>query len=97
MTSITLQNNQWYVSGDILVDNANAVLNDSNALEITDNLQIDLSAVNDVDTAALSILIQWQKRALAANKVVKFNKLPKNLISLAELYGVTDFIPLSAE
>jgi len=97
MTSITLQDNQWYVSGDILVDNANAVLNDSNALEITDNLQIDLSAVNDVDTAALSILIQWQKRALAANKVVKFNKLPKNLISLAELYGVTDFIPLSAE
>jgi len=97
MTSITLQDNQWYVSGDILVDNANAVLNESNALEITDNLQIDLSAVNDVDTAALSILIQWQKRALAANKAVVFNRLPKNLISLAALYGVTDFIPLSAE
>jgi len=97
MTSIKLQDNQWYVSGDILVDNANAVLNESNALEITDNLQIDLSAVNDVDTAALSILIQWQKRALAANKAVMFNNLPKNLISLAALYGVTDFIPLSAE
>ena len=96
MTSITLQDNQWYVSGDILVDNANAVLNESNALEMTDNLQIDMSAVNDVDTAALSILIQWQKRALAANKAVVFNKLPKNLISLAALYGVTDFIPLSA-
>jgi len=97
MTSIRLQDNQWYVSGDILVDNANAVLNESNALEITDNLQIDMSAVNDVDTAALSILIQWQKRALAANKSVMFNKLPKSLISLAALYGVTDFIPFSAE
>lgn len=97
MTSITLQDNQWYVSGDILVDNANAVLDESNALEIADDLQIDFSAVNDVDTAALSLLIQWQKRALAANKKVAFRKLPKGLISLAALYGVTDFIPLSTD
>ncbi|HEY9210622.1 MAG TPA: STAS domain-containing protein [Methylotenera sp.] len=94
--SITLQDNQWYVSGDILVDNANAVLNESNALEITDDLQIDFSAVNDVDTAALSLLIEWQRRALAVNKKVEFKKLPESLISLAALYGVTDFIPLSA-
>ncbi len=94
MTSIVLQDNQWHVAGDILVDNANAVLNESNALEITDNLQIDFSAVNDVDTAALSLLMQWQKRALAANKKVFFKKLPESLISLAALYGVTDFIPL---
>jgi phospholipid transport system transporter-binding protein len=95
--SITLQDNQWYVSGDILVDNANAVLSESNALEITDDLQIDFSAVNDVDTAALSLLIQWQRRALAVTKQVEFKKLPESLISLAALYGVTDFIPLSAD
>ena len=92
--SITLQDNQWLVSGDILVDNANAVLGESKALEITEDLQIDFSAVNDVDTAALSLLIEWQRRALAANKKVEFKKLPESLISLAALYGVTDFIPL---
>jgi phospholipid transport system transporter-binding protein len=96
MTSITLQDNQWHVSGDILVDNANAVLSESNALEIIDDLQIDFSAVNDVDTAALSLLIEWQRRALAVNRKVTFRKLPESLISLAALYGVTDFIPLSA-
>lgn len=93
--SITLQDNQWYVSGDILVDNANAVLSESSALEITDDLQIDFSAVNDVDTAALSLLIEWQRRALAVNRKVEFKNLPESLISLAALYGVTDFIPLS--
>jgi phospholipid transport system transporter-binding protein len=53
--------------------------------------------VNDVDTAALSLLIEWQRRALAVNKKVEFKKLPESLISLAALYGVTDFIPLSAD
>lgn len=94
--TITLQDNQWRVAGDILVDNANAVLKESDALEITDGLQIDFSAVNDVDTAALSLLIEWQRRALAADKRVEFKMLPKNLISLAALYGVTEFIPMSS-
>lgn len=95
MTSITLQNNQWRVAGEILMDNANAVLVESNALQITDDLQIDFSAVTDVDTAALSLLIEWQQRALAADKKVVFTQLPESLISLATLYGVVEFIPLS--
>lgn len=95
MTSITLQNNQWSVAGEILMDNANAVLVESNALEITDDLQIDFSAVTDVDTAALSLLIEWQRRALTANKKVIFTQLPESLLSLATLYGVAAFIPLS--
>lgn len=95
MTSITLQNNQWCVAGEILMDNANAVLVESNALEITEDLHIDFSAVTDVDTAALSLLIEWQRRALTANKKVVFTQLPESLISLATLYGVAEFIPLS--
>ena len=95
MTSITLQNNQWCIAGEILMDNANAVLVESNALEITDDLQIDFSAVTDVDTAALSLLIEWQRRAVTANKKVVFTQLPESLISLATLYGVAEFIPLS--
>lgn len=96
MTSISLQDNQWLVSGDILVDNANAVLSESDALEMADGLQIDFSAVHNVDTSALSLLIQWHRRAMTANKTVSFRKLPEGLISLAALYGVADFIPLNA-
>lgn len=97
MTSIAVQDNQWRVSGDILVDNAGAVLKESAALEMVDGLQIDFSAVNDVDTSALSLLLQWEKRALSSNKKVVFSKLPQTLLSLATLYGVTDFVPLTAE
>lgn len=97
MTGIAVQGNQWRISGDILVDNAGTLLKESAELEITDRLQIDFSAVNDVDTAALSLLLQWEKRALSANRKIVFSQLPQTLLSLAALYGVTEFVPLSAD
>lgn len=93
MTSISVEDNQWHVSGEILMDNANAVLADSNAFKIENDLKINLSGVTDVDTAALSLLLEWQRRAIAANKKVTFTHLPESLMSLATLYGVADFIP----
>lgn len=95
MTGILVQDKQWRVSGDILVDNAGSLLKQSAALEIADDLQIDFSEVTDVDTAALSLLIEWQRRALALNRKIAFKRLPESLMSLAALYGVADFIPLS--
>lgn len=95
MTSIALQDNQWHVSGEILVDNANAVLIESKALEMANDLQVDFSAVTDIDTAALSLLMEWQRRAIASNRKIVFTHLPESLHSLATLYGVADFIPLS--
>ncbi len=95
MTTIAVQDNQWRVTGDILVDNAGSLLKESATLEMSDGLQIDFSEVSDVDTAALSLLIEWQRRALALNRKIAFKKLPESLMSLAALYGVADFIPLS--
>ena len=40
-------------------------------------------------------MMEWQRRAIASNSKVTFANLPPNLISLAALYGVTDFIPVS--
>jgi phospholipid transport system transporter-binding protein len=95
MTSITLQENRWHVMGDILMDNANAVLSESRALAMPGDLCIDLSAVTSVDTAALSLVMEWQRRAIASNSQVTFAHLPESLVSLASLYGVTDFISLN--
>lgn len=92
MTSLTLQDNQWHVSGPILMDNANTVLAESEGLTIADNLQINLSKVTDVDTAALSLLMEWQRRVQASGKQVNFIHLPESLMSLAKLYGVADYI-----
>lgn len=94
--NLEFQDNQWLVSGEILMDNANAVLAESNAFNIEDDLQINLSQVTDVDTAALSLLLEWQRRVQAAGKKVRFTHLPESLMSLAKLYGVADFISASS-
>lgn len=74
------------------MDNANKVLTESEGLAIADNMQINLSQVTDVDTAALSLLMEWQRRMQAVGKNVSFVHLPESLMSLAKLYGVADYI-----
>ena len=92
--SIIQQANQWQIAGDVLIDNASSLLVQSELLEITENIEVDFSAVTDVDTSALSLMMEWQRRAAALNHKVIFQHVPVNLMSLAALYGVTDFIPI---
>lgn len=96
MTSVILQNNQWRVSGNIMVDNAGAVLKESLALAMPDNLIVDFAEVGGVDTAALSLVMEWQRRAALTNQKISFTNLPESLVSLATLYGVTDFFTIHA-
>jgi phospholipid transport system transporter-binding protein len=86
---------KWHVSGDVLVDNANLLLNHSAAFKMNGEIEVDFSAVDNVDTSALSLMLEWQRRALVAGCKIKFTNLPANLSSLADLYGIQDFIPLS--
>lgn len=96
MISVDTQANKWLVSGEVLVDNANTTLVESVGLPMNDALQIDFSGVTNTDTSAISLMMEWQRRAIAANQKVTFVNLPEGLESLATLYGVADFIPLSA-
>ena len=57
---------------------------------------VDLSAVTEVDSSALSLLFEWQRAAQRRQCKLSFCNLPASLASLAELYGVTDLIPAGA-
>jgi len=95
MVNITQQSNQWLISGPVLMDKANEALTQSIALSMNEKLEIDSSGVTDIDTAALSLIMEWQRRALASKCTISFANLPVNLNSLAELYGVTSFISVT--
>ena len=56
-------------------------------------LVVDLAAVTEVDSAALSLLFEWQRAAQSRQCRLTFCNLPKSLVSLAELYGVSELIP----
>ena len=86
--------NKWHVSGDVLMDNASLILTQSDAFKMDGEIEIDFTEVGNVDTAALSLMLEWQRRAAASKCAIKFANLPVNLSSLAVVYGIKDFIPL---
>jgi phospholipid transport system transporter-binding protein len=60
--------------------------------ELPDRLTIDFSAVTEVDSAAVALLLEWRREAARLGKGLSFANLPANLLALADLYGVTGLI-----
>lgn len=94
-SKIEQHGNTWRIAGDVLMDNANFILQQSRALSMGDEFLVDFSAVNKLDTAALSLMMEWQRRAATSSSRVGFANLPVNLTRLVSLYGLTDFVPVS--
>ncbi len=92
MTEISQNNNCWTVVGDINMDSANSLLEKSKGLELADDTQVDFAQVDDVDTAAVSLMLEWHRRARSENKKLAFVNVPAGLTSLTALYGVTDLV-----
>jgi phospholipid transport system transporter-binding protein len=53
---------------------------------------IDLAAVTEVDSTALSVLFEWRRAAQQRNLKISFRNLPSSMQSLAALYGVADLV-----
>lgn len=92
MAGITQIDHSWEVTGDILMDNAGDLLAQSKKLVLNGNDIVDFKQVADLDTSALSLMLEWQRRAIAEGKQLTFVHLPDNLQSLIALYGVEDLI-----
>ena len=92
MSQIAQIDNRWKLTGDVVVGNAKAILTASQPFTITNNTMVDFENVNDVDTAAVSLILEWKRRAKKEDKVLTFVNLPANLTSLVALYGVEDLI-----
>jgi len=93
--NIVQQEKKWHVSGDLLMDNANVLLLKSESLSMSDEFVVDFAEVKKIDTAALSLMMEWQRRAFASTSKVSYANLPTNLSRLVSLYGVAEFVPLS--
>jgi len=54
---------------------------------------IDLAGVTEADSSALAVLFGWAREAAGRNVRIEYLNAPANLLSLAEVYGVSDFLP----
>ncbi|MDY7540179.1 STAS domain-containing protein [Undibacterium sp. RTI2.1] len=54
--------------------------------------EFDLSALVVVDSAAVAVMLDWQRAASLKNKTIHFKSIPSNLLSLIALYGMSELL-----
>jgi phospholipid transport system transporter-binding protein len=75
-------------ASSITTENAAALLDAGRAAIHAGDLSFDLASVKQVDSAAVALLLAWQREATAKNGCIALANLPPALVSLATLYGV---------
>ena len=55
----------------------------------------DLGQVGDADSSALAVMLGWLRAASRSRSTVRFAHIPAGVRSLAELYGLTELLPLA--
>jgi phospholipid transport system transporter-binding protein len=93
---ISCEGGRCTVQGPLTMDCVTAVLEESSTLFRGPDLIVDLGPVTEVDSAAVSLLLEWQRAARRENRAIRFVNVPANLLSLARLYGVAELIPGAA-
>jgi phospholipid transport system transporter-binding protein len=80
------------VRGSLTIATAAGLVDEGKRLFVAESVVVDLAGVTEVDSAAVSLLLEWRRAALAGNRRIEFTNLPANLKSLATLYGVADLL-----
>jgi len=86
----------FHVQGPITMANVEALLDEGRRLFTDGAVTVDLSAVSEVDSTAVSLLLQWLREAAGRGQRLTFRNLTPNMSSLAALYGVSELIPVDA-
>jgi len=55
-------------------------------------LQFDFSKVTAVNSAGLALLLEWLRYAKSHNKMISFDNMPKQLLSIATVAGIEKFL-----
>ena len=81
------------LQGDVTMDTVPALFAQGLQHLSRKNLVVDLAQTQAVDSAAVSILLAWQRAAQSGQRTLQITNLPENLLSLARLYGVEEMLP----
>lgn len=79
--------------GELTMLSAPAWLEAGRQLAAAGDIVVDFGAVTQVDSAALSLLLDWLRSARAAGHRLDCRNLPPALLSLAALYDLGTVLP----
>jgi len=91
---ITRDGDRLLVSGRLTMETVATLFNTVLQPAGDGALVVDLEKVEAVDSAAVSLLLSWMRRAQSTRVTISFINAPASLLSLARLYGVAELLPL---
>ena len=83
------------LTGSFTLDAIRRIEREVNGRLDADGVTVDLSAITEVDSTAVSLLLHWRRKAREGGRTLTLHAPPASLVSLAKLYGVEDFLALS--
>jgi phospholipid transport system transporter-binding protein len=89
---IDFNKSQWNLSGDLTIEKIPTIIDLIKKQKTDKKTTIDFSKVTSIDTSTLSLIFELQREAKKNQSHFTFKNLPKNLNSLAKLYGVEDLV-----
>jgi phospholipid transport system transporter-binding protein len=83
------------VAGPVTIDNVVATVARGAALFNQENQMVDLGGITEVDSSAVSMLLEWQRETGRRKFKIQFANIPPKLHNLVRLYGVAELVPLA--
>jgi len=78
----------------LLMANARGLLEAGRSVLQPGEQVFDFSAVTEADSSAIAVMLGWLRAAEQARATVRFANIPVGVRTLAELYGVSELLPL---
>ena len=92
---ITLSGGRAVLAGPVTLANVNAVLDEGSRVFKAASVTVDLAGVTEVESAAVSVVLEWRRAALRDKRAIDYVNYPENLKSLIKLYGVSELLAIS--
>lgn len=91
-------NNHVYLKGELTFATcANFLKQSANLFIGREQLVFDLAAVTHSDSAGLALLIEWIREARRANVILHFKNMPRQLIAMAKISGLTSLLGINKD
>ena len=94
---IRRQGERYLIEGPVTLADVSALLAEGNRTLEGSPVVVDFSGVTEADSSAISLMLEWTRRMHASNRQIWFTNLGGSVVSIANLYGVTDLIPVAAK
>jgi len=94
---IRKQGDRYLIEGPVTLAGVSALLAEGSRSFEGNRVVVDFSGVTEADSSAISLLLEWTRRMHGGNRQIFFAHLGESLVSIANLYGVEDLIPVAAE